>query len=184
MLHLHFSFCFFFFQGELINFFFFFFQAGDGIRDFHVTGVPTCALPIYRAPLATRWHRPARPLGREQAPLPTQRGRRLARPPPRGTPRGRVTPGVFENWGKDSGELGVRPGVPARSRRLTSDDDFRWSLLVHDPTRSGSQPTHRDAKWWSESRDDQLPPQTGDQDPFPTGPVSTRPLPLVGALVS
>src|SRR5215475_14842345 len=25
---------------------FFFFQAEDGIRDFHVTGVPTCALPI------------------------------------------------------------------------------------------------------------------------------------------
>src|SRR5690606_41194889 len=26
---------------------FFFFQAADGIRDFHVTGVQTCALPIY-----------------------------------------------------------------------------------------------------------------------------------------
>src|SRR5436309_5530429 len=34
--------CFFFFF-----FFFFFFQAEDGIRDFHVTGVQTCALPIY-----------------------------------------------------------------------------------------------------------------------------------------
>src|SRR5690606_40178916 len=30
---------------------FFFFQAVDGIRDFHVTGVQTCALPI--------WHRQA-----------------------------------------------------------------------------------------------------------------------------
>src|SRR5690606_40474559 len=29
---------------------FFFFQAEDGIRDFHVTGVQTCALPI--SPLA------------------------------------------------------------------------------------------------------------------------------------
>src|SRR5690606_40986747 len=27
----------------------FFFQAEDGIRDFHVTGVQTCALPIYGA---------------------------------------------------------------------------------------------------------------------------------------
>src|SRR5690606_39911668 len=27
---------------------YFFFQAEDGIRDFHVTGVQTCALPIYR----------------------------------------------------------------------------------------------------------------------------------------
>src|SRR5690606_40892598 len=27
----------------------FFFQAEDGIRDFHVTGVQTCALPIFTA---------------------------------------------------------------------------------------------------------------------------------------
>src|SRR5690606_39561003 len=27
-----------------------FFQAEDGIRDFHVTGVQTCALPIYLPP--------------------------------------------------------------------------------------------------------------------------------------
>ena len=32
-----------------ILFFFFFFQAEDGIRDYKVTGVQTCALPI--------WHR-------------------------------------------------------------------------------------------------------------------------------
>src|SRR5437870_12547302 len=30
--------------------FFFFFQAEDGIRDGHVTGVQTCALPIYKSP--------------------------------------------------------------------------------------------------------------------------------------
>src|SRR5690606_39827147 len=29
---------------------FFFFQAEDGIRDFHVTGVQTCALPIWVIP--------------------------------------------------------------------------------------------------------------------------------------
>src|SRR5690606_40706557 len=29
---------------------FFFFQAEDGIRDFHVTGVQTCALPISSVP--------------------------------------------------------------------------------------------------------------------------------------
>src|SRR2546422_7407208 len=33
----------------LVFFFFFFFQAEDGIRDVAVTGVQTCALPIYRA---------------------------------------------------------------------------------------------------------------------------------------
>src|SRR5439155_3469544 len=32
-------------------FFFFFFQAEDGIRDGHVTGVQTCALPIYNLPV-------------------------------------------------------------------------------------------------------------------------------------
>src|SRR5690606_40763823 len=31
-----------------LTLFFFFFQAEDGIRDFHVTGVQTCALPIWR----------------------------------------------------------------------------------------------------------------------------------------
>src|SRR5690606_39827100 len=30
--------------------YFFFFQAEDGIRDFHVTGVQTCALPISSRP--------------------------------------------------------------------------------------------------------------------------------------
>src|SRR5688500_20364134 len=32
----------------------FFFQAEDGIRDYKVTGVQTCALPIYRHP-ARKW---------------------------------------------------------------------------------------------------------------------------------
>src|SRR5688572_32495732 len=32
----------------MICFFFFFFQAEDGIRDLTVTGVQTCALPIWR----------------------------------------------------------------------------------------------------------------------------------------
>src|SRR5256885_8608230 len=31
------------------HFFFFFFQAEDGIRDYKVTGVQTCALPIFLA---------------------------------------------------------------------------------------------------------------------------------------
>src|SRR5439155_5196041 len=37
---------------QLLSCVFFFFQAEDGIRDGHVTGVQTCALPIFRA-LAT-----------------------------------------------------------------------------------------------------------------------------------
>src|SRR5437773_12516022 len=36
----------------MLFFFFFFFQAEDGIRDRDVTGVQTCALPIYQAVIA------------------------------------------------------------------------------------------------------------------------------------
>src|SRR5690606_39597157 len=43
----------------VVRYFFFFFQAEDGIRDFHVTGVQTCALPICRTPS----HTPARSPG-------------------------------------------------------------------------------------------------------------------------
>src|SRR5207253_6306022 len=38
------------FFGISLSFFFFFFQAEDGIRDGHVTGVHTCALPISGTP--------------------------------------------------------------------------------------------------------------------------------------
>src|SRR6266496_4577317 len=38
----------FFFRKDESFVFFFFFQAEDGIRDLYVTGVQTCALPIYR----------------------------------------------------------------------------------------------------------------------------------------
>src|SRR2546429_1354126 len=38
----------------LREFAFFFFQAEDGIRDVAVTGVQTCALPIY-GPFSARW---------------------------------------------------------------------------------------------------------------------------------
>src|SRR5690606_11721210 len=50
-------------------FVFFFFQAEDGIRDFHVTGVQTCALPISRFDVSDRArtpHHPVRPPGGRQ----------------------------------------------------------------------------------------------------------------------
>src|SRR5690606_40233959 len=43
---------------------FFFFQAEDGIRDFHVTGVQTCALPISGRYWSTSWRRPPPPAWR------------------------------------------------------------------------------------------------------------------------
>src|SRR2546425_2399029 len=58
---------------------FFFFQAEDGIRDKLVTGVQTCALPIYYAPVA----RPARSARRSRHPT--------CRPGPRRARRDRGT---------------------------------------------------------------------------------------------
>src|SRR5690349_23395512 len=40
-----------FFNDVCLVFFFFFFQAEDGIRDLYVTGVQTCALPIFHQTL-------------------------------------------------------------------------------------------------------------------------------------
>src|SRR5438874_4997525 len=60
-------------------FFFFFFQAEDGIRDLYVTGVQTCALPIYllrrqrQSPRAIGLHE-RRPAGRERHALEGPRG--------------------------------------------------------------------------------------------------------------
>src|SRR5690606_40789656 len=55
----------------------FFFQAEDGIRDFHVTGVQTCALPIWARGPASRTRGPApgpagpNPTGRPATPKET-----------------------------------------------------------------------------------------------------------------
>src|SRR5690606_27849231 len=60
-----------------LYFFCFFFQAEDGIRDFHVTGVQTCALPIFIwscGVVPTIGAPPARPVVRisRLAPLPSR----------------------------------------------------------------------------------------------------------------
>src|SRR5256885_8073922 len=41
------------FQHYILCVYFFFFQAEDGIRDYKVTGVQTCALPIWQFDIAT-----------------------------------------------------------------------------------------------------------------------------------
>src|SRR5256885_7509458 len=83
---------------------FFFFQAEDGIRDYKVTGVQTCALPIWCGPRAPENAKPlavgrrgrparsrARPGGGSTAARPAGLGRSLARAPARGrTPSGRA----------------------------------------------------------------------------------------------
>src|SRR5688500_20363452 len=51
----------------------FFFQAEDGIRDYKVTGVQTCALPICRSPQPARTA--ARPSGSTRTAAPPRPGR-------------------------------------------------------------------------------------------------------------
>src|SRR5690606_40092496 len=93
----------------------FFFQAEDGIRDFHVTGVQTCALPIWRrrpagrAPAACR--RSAGPRGARRAP---RRARAPARPrpPSRGSPR-------------------------SEERRVGKEWSSRWAAEPQDKKNSG-----------------------------------------------
>src|SRR6478735_12853666 len=61
-------------------FFFFFFQAEDGIRYYKVTGVQTCALPIWPPPLRGRPGEPTR-RGSRLAPWRGTRRPALRRPP-------------------------------------------------------------------------------------------------------
>src|SRR2546422_8940827 len=56
----------------MLLFFFFFFQAEDGIRDVAVTGVQTCALPIWMLPVLEAW-RGAHPF-RELVPVSATEG--------------------------------------------------------------------------------------------------------------
>src|SRR2546430_3903421 len=57
--------------------FFFFFQAEDGIRDLTVTGVQTCALPIWRYPQLCQYSGRQIPWRRGLASLPRQDRRLL-----------------------------------------------------------------------------------------------------------
>src|SRR3712207_7249099 len=93
--------------------FFFFFQAEDGIRDIGVTGVQTCALPIWPVP---RRHPPER--GR------TPRGRGLD--PPRRAARPHRRRGVP---GLPATDLTAGPATPARSeeRRVGEEGRSRWA---------------------------------------------------------
>src|SRR5688572_31825324 len=83
----------------LFFFFFFFFQAEDGIRDLTVTGVQTCALPIFR------WTRP--PVCRRHC------ASRRARPRPRRAAGTRAA--------------GMPVGQRSEERRVGKECRSRWS---------------------------------------------------------
>src|SRR6266508_5530174 len=86
-------------------FFFFFFQAEDGIRDGHVTGVQTCALPICRpAP-------PARSCGRDAARRAAlmARGARARAADRRGAQRGATPAARDQSTRRPRARAGGRP---------------------------------------------------------------------------
>src|SRR5436309_10601921 len=83
----------------------FFFQAEDGIRDFHVTGVQTCALPIFN------------PYGYLDV-----------GPTADGTPNGRPLPDHqvdFEDLLVFAGSYGVVAGPPASAIQLAARSEER-----------------------------------------------------------
>src|SRR2546421_3627681 len=88
------------------KYFFFFFQAEDGIRDLIVTGVQTCALPIYAEGLMLRIQRV----------IPALRGERLER---RNHGEFRATAEAFT----DVMELDHR----SEERRVGKECRSRWS---------------------------------------------------------
>src|SRR5256886_2275036 len=67
-------------QGPVASSFDFFFQAEDGIRDLTVTGVQTCALPIWNGRLRSRSRvSPGRSRAKQQTPLRSTRDRTATR---------------------------------------------------------------------------------------------------------
>src|SRR5215208_7727401 len=131
--------------------FFFFFQAEDGIRDGHVTGVQTCALPISSGhPFVTRVTRPVTPVTPESA---LRDDRREMNVRPNGAKVG------YGFWSTQDGpEQGSHPGVVGRSegggsfaaehRCLASSGHLRPPVLERiscGPRHLGFRPLRRGA---------------------------------------
>src|SRR5690606_40998063 len=95
----------------------FFFQAEDGIRDFHVTGVQTCALPISRPAVS--------------AAAPPREHRRKQRRPRTGGGGRANRPGSARGAGGERGREGCGNGTRSEERRVGKE------------CRSGGQPEQK-----------------------------------------
>src|SRR5256886_15597994 len=107
--------------------FFFFFQAEDGIRDLTVTGVQTCALPIYSdgvsiperpirkfAPIRGAIARPLPSRSMYASPMPTPTKPNSARSSGRGSDGGRESGGEGKR-----GDLGGRRIIKKKKKKKT-----------------------------------------------------------------
>src|SRR3712207_8622744 len=89
---------------------FFFFQAEDGIRDIGVTGVQTCALPIWCRSRGGSPGRTAGPRSRRRSPAVAQPGG----PAPGSPPPARPDPTVVERLDRESVVSGKRVDLGGR----------------------------------------------------------------------
>src|SRR5256712_2174187 len=96
--------------------FFFFFQAEDGIRDLIVTGVQTCALPIYKAKI--RWEAIERASARPDGALVLVTA---MTPTPAGEGKSTTTIGLADGLRR----LGKR--ARSEERRVGKECRSRWS---------------------------------------------------------
>src|SRR2546426_11664004 len=108
-------------------FVFFFFQAEDGIRDYKVTGVQTCALPILPGTLGTGGSVPA-PGANDRGP-----GVLRAGPPPHTAgPGAAVSPatgwgGIGRAAGRERGEISGGAGsLKKKKRKAISRSTTPW----------------------------------------------------------
>src|SRR2546430_5176015 len=95
-----------------------FFQAEDGIRDLTVTGVQTCALPIFARPEGERDHRQADP-GRDRAGLLQETAGAGGSDPRGGADRPGDAVGIEKHERK--------PPVRSEERRVGKECRSRWS---------------------------------------------------------
>src|SRR5690606_1020839 len=159
-----------FFNFVRIFLFFFFFQAEDGIRDFHVTGVQTCALPIFRRSGAIRT-------------TPRRRSGQSTRPPRHRSPchilraRGSApTPGhagCRRQPASDAARLRapLQTPLPGLSSALRSAcPDATWSEWIRVPACRAPPVRGKKARGCRESL---RPPSD-----VPVGPSATAPVPL------
>src|SRR5690606_39866321 len=103
----------------------FFFQAEDGIRDFHVTGVQTCALPI--------WDSAERAWGIYAKRYPELAGHQMviSEAVVRGKRYWRVSAGGFDNAGSQA--------MRSEERRVGKEWRDRWAR--HQQTENRSEPS-------------------------------------------
>src|SRR5256885_16751711 len=99
----------------------FFFQAEDGIRDYKVTGVQTCALPIYRRAKARAGAGSGRDIG-AHAGVPDVARVDEGRDPPVLAETGRVFDQIGRAACRGRGEISVGAGSLKKKKQVQLDE--------------------------------------------------------------